>query len=375
MGFRLGRTPTWQTIRTAAPPFDVHFVAPVPEAFERYVTYPVPGTLSIAGCKFARWTHEFSLRPDTAPPVHAACLNRVAVSYSLSLLGQLMPNVAKNLDTLAPKPIFVRGIGLLHGELAKDNPSVALEGGICLFQPGELLVEWDNGESGGHDLFYGRQTAPAGALQPDVSGLTCKVRRSGPSVQDYMHIYRLLAFASAVDAPAVVGIPDAEYTAEARRLLGSRAAAQSGVEDAIRASATQVTRLVTRIASRLKAEVVINSAESDTEVRTAMARACSRVREAGFEIPANREDILGYVAMPLTPKFLFGSELTLGVLPAAEARTVAGLAKAFPTDDHSFVLFPDMVPGTSDAVDEGFASAALEAAEVDLIGIIADTRG
>ena len=366
------------SVRRVAPLFDIQYVVPSEELLDRYLAYPLCGVTGLRSCGYDRWRLEFDESVRTfglVRPRHGACIDRVLAANSLYNLAGL--GIADFLSTEDPFPVFTRGVGFLRSELLLESPSIGLEGGICLFQPGELLLTLGNSRESVVDLYYEASRSPelAASIQAfGVDGVRCL--RRAPSVQDYLHLYRLLSFAAALDAPAVVGVPDAEYLAEADRIIGKGKTEECGLAGLIKASSGQVREVVRRIAGRVGATVVINSLDADQSIREAMEGAMAGVRSAGEGVPtatpSGRRDLLGYLAMPLVPGHLFRCGLTLGVLPVGEKRTVRVLSRLFPSRRAAFVMFPDLpvevTAGNADQriVRAQLAEAVFHAAQTDL---------
>lgn len=340
------RTVGPQTIKSAAPLFDVHYLASTPSSFDRYVSFPLWGVSKLEACGYARWRSEFNEEVQSCRlrnPRHSASVGRALVANSLYNIAAAIPAISLYLNVNAPYPVFSRGMGILRDELQLRNPSVALEGGICLFQPGELLLTFPGQQGKTVDLFYGAQrNLRLGVC--DCSEIKCVCRRCGPTLQDYIHIYRLVAFGAALAAPVVIGVPDAEYLEEAARILGSHKIVESGIAYRIIESSEQVKELAMRIASRLGVKVYINSKGCSADVAKAMEAARREIMAYGLSRSISRRDTIGYLAMPLVPRHLFGNRLTLSILPALESRTVRELTKIMPGNRNSYVLFPEL-PG------------------------------
>lgn len=335
-------------LRSTAPLFDVQYVAPAESLFDQYLAYPLVGVRGLRSCGYARWRSEFDETVATfkaGRPVHTACIDRVLVASSLYNLAST--GIGDFLAISRPFPIFTRGVKLLHAELSTDAPSIALEGGICLFQPGELLLVPNARKPSAIDLFYEASRTPDVVemlRDVGVQGVVC--RRRIPSLQNYLHLYRLISFAVTLNAPVIVGLPDTEYIAEAYRIIGREAAEALGLLDIIVASSTQVRQIAVSIAQRLGATIVLNSSESDVSIQEAMQAACNEVLSALATVQGGsamvRRDLVGFLAMPLVPKYLFSCRLILSVLPVAEARTIGTLARLFPSLTNACIAFPDL---------------------------------
>ncbi|MGC9455242.1 MAG: hypothetical protein ACP5HU_10310 [Phycisphaerae bacterium] len=346
------------TLRSSAPLFDVQYIAPSKDLFDACCEYPLVGVRGLRSCAFDPWKTEFDLTLRTfrtSQPKHCASVDRAVAANSLySLSGT---GICDLLAASPPHPIFTRNAGLLFNRRLCGSSSIALEGGICLFQPGELVMEMNGSKGEVIDLFYGasRTAGAAEAIRKaGVSRVTC--RRRLPSLQDYLHLYRLLSFAAVLNAPAIVGLPDAEYISEANRIMGVETAERFRLKDSILGSSRQVARLANLIARRLDVKIILNSSESDVPVRMAMRRAREEVMCAlasgGDEVTAKRTDLVGYLAMPRVPHHLLACDLTVGVLPSGEIRTIRRLSKLFHHVPHAFIVFPDLpMMATSETVD------------------------
>lgn len=336
------------SLRSTAPLFDVQYVASAKSLFDQYLAYPLVGVRDLRSCGYERWRSEFDETVTTfkvGRPVHAACIGRVLAASSLYNLAST--GIGDILTITKPFPIFTRGIKQLNTELSTDSPSIALEGGICLFQPGELFLVPNHRESSPIDLFYKASRTPNVVEMIQNVGVQRVIcRRCIPSLQDYLHLYRLISFAVTLNAPVVVGLPDTEYIAEANRIIGRGATEKLGLLDILVASSRQVRQLAVSIAHRLGATIFLNYSESDVSIHEAMQAACSEVLSALAMVQGSsamvRRDLVGYLAMPLVPKYLFTRRLTLGVLPVGEARTIGTLARLFPSATNAFIAFPDL---------------------------------
>jgi len=334
-------------VLTKAPLFDVSYVASTPKLFDEYLAYPLSGVRGLRSCCYNRWQSEFDETVNTfksIKPKHCASIDKVLVASSLYNLAST--GIGNYLDINKPFPVFIRGTGALRNELSLDNPSLALEGGICLFQPGELFLILNDKNATKVDLFYTASRSPDSikAIQTyGVQGVVCYRRL--PSLQDYLSIYRLISFAVTFNAPVVVGLPDLEYIAETYRILGKETAEKFNLPDLIMASSRQIRQLVISIEQLLGATVIINSIDTDVTVRRAMLAACNDVMSIllkSVDPIVKRRDLVGYISMPLVPKYLFLCRLIISVLPVNETRTIKTLYQLFPSMNNTFIVFPDL---------------------------------
>lgn len=298
--------------------------------------------------------------------------------YSFDQIAAVLPGL-RRIDVRHSNsyPFCVANLDLIAKGLGESPESVCVEGGPCLFGEHEVTgnVTLGSGETYYFDYSCGKRYTDAASnsytkdldeSESDLASFVCAHAseigdisftsyKTGLTRQEYLHAVLPFAFASALDVPLVITLPDMSYRKylEYTSSLLPEDLAQHAL-DAFDKVLYEISDLYLELFNRLndhykpcRLEVVHNR---DTELVRAFEEARRPYIERNKILryltanPAKLEPIKDYISMPALPLYLFGSHTILEVNSMDETDSYRKCRSAHKSAaQFGCVLFPEML--------------------------------
>lgn len=298
--------------------------------------------------------------------------------YSFDQLTDILPDL-RNVDLRHREiyPFFAENLDLVAQRLEQAPESVSIEGGPCLFTENEVtgVVTLDSGEVYRFDYSCGRRYEEGSTEvygegleegEADLASFVCNhanevadikfvSHKTGLTRQEYFHVVLPFAFASALDVPLVLTLPDMSYRKYfmyASRFLPSELAERT--MDNLDKVLYEICDLYLELVDRLKKHyqlrrlAVVHSRNAVLLRTFEMARVPyierHKVLRSLTSSVAKLEPIKDYISMPALPLYLFGARTILEVNSMIEADSYRKCRSAHKgAADFSCILFPEIL--------------------------------
>ena len=274
-------------------------------------------------------------------------------------------------------PFCVANLDLIAKGLATAPESVAIEGGPCLFGEHEVtgVVTLASGDVCRFDYSCGKRYTDASSgtystgldeREADLASFICahahevadigfESYKTGLTRQEFLHSVLPFAFASALDVPLVVSLPDMsyrKYLEYASRFLPSDMAERTmdAFDEVLYAISDLYLALFDRLREHYQPRRLALVHGRDPELLRTFEEARrphierNKVLRYLTAHPAKLEPIKDYISMPALPLYLFGSHTILEVNSMDETDSYRKCRRAHRrAAEFGCVLFPEML--------------------------------